>query len=136
MATQGLGQSPCRLAEPVSLQRNASVATKTTSPRTVVRLVVSLPLSSKSLGSPVAVEVLARLTSEQLSQELPHIDRIPLPQPVSASTLSGHVLGTVTRQTRPVQTLISGKHHETNQFPCPEVLPHPSLSGFPLVPFS
>lgn len=40
----------------------------------------------------------------------------PLPCPVPAQALDGHLLGTVTHQTVRVHLLMSGNHHETIQF--------------------
>ena len=70
------------------------------------------------------------LIDDDLAQQL-NIDRVPLPQPAPASALDGHVLGTVTHQTRPVRMLLSGNHYETISF---HILksPHiPLILGYP-----
>ncbi|KAF7655617.1 hypothetical protein LDENG_00053640, partial [Lucifuga dentata] len=52
---------------------------------------------------------------EELVQQL-GIDQKPLPRPVPANALDGHLLGTVTHLTMPVHLLLSGNHKETIQF--------------------
>ncbi|KAF7653478.1 hypothetical protein LDENG_00082230 [Lucifuga dentata] len=52
---------------------------------------------------------------EELVQQL-EIGQEPLPHPVPANALDGHLLGTVTHLTSPVHLLLSGNHHETLQF--------------------
>lgn len=61
---------------------------------------------------------------EELATQL-GIDWVPLPQPLPANALDGHLLGTVTHQTTPVHMLLSSNHHETIQF---HILESPQLS--------
>ena len=70
------------------------------------------------------------LIDDELARQL-GIDRVPLPQPVPASALDGHLLGTVTHQTRPVQMLLSGNHHETISFHILRSPRIPLILGYP-----
>lgn len=59
------------------------------------------------------------------------IKRVPLPHPVPARALDGHILGTVTHQTSPVHLLLSGNHHETVQFHILSSSCLPLILGYP-----
>ena len=70
------------------------------------------------------------LIDKELAVQL-GINLLPLPKPIPASALDGHLLGTITNQTSPVHMLLSGIHHEMIQF---HVLtsPHtPLILGYP-----
>ncbi|TKS65266.1 Retrotransposon-like protein 1 [Collichthys lucidus] len=70
------------------------------------------------------------IINEELAQQL-EIERVPLPQPVPANALDGHLLGTVTHQTVPVQMLLSGNHHETIMFHILDSLRIPLILEYP-----
>lgn len=53
------------------------------------------------------------------------------PNPLPASALDGHLLGTVTHQTMPVHMLMSGNHHDTVQFHILRSPNPPLLLGYP-----
>lgn len=53
------------------------------------------------------------------------------PNPLPASALDGHLLGTVTHQTMPVHMLMSGNHHDTVQFHILRSPKPPLLLGYP-----
>ena len=72
----------------------------------------------------------ANIIDEELALQL-GIERIPLPHPVPASALDGHLLGTVFYQTIPVPMLLSGNHHETVQFHILSSPRIPLILGYP-----
>ncbi|KAJ3595040.1 hypothetical protein NHX12_004345 [Muraenolepis orangiensis] len=59
------------------------------------------------------------------------IAHVPLPCPVPANALDGHLLGTISQQTTPVRMLISGNHHETLQFHILQSPQLPLILGYP-----
>ena len=72
----------------------------------------------------------ACIIDEELAHQL-GLGRVPLPQPVPARALDGHILGNVTHQTSPVHLLLSGNHHETIQFHILSSLRLPLILGYP-----
>ena len=72
----------------------------------------------------------ACIIDEELALQL-GLGRVPLPQPVPARALDGHILGNVTHQTSPVHLLLSGNHHETIQFHILSSLRLPLILGYP-----
>ncbi len=70
------------------------------------------------------------IINEELAWQL-EIERVPLPQPVPANALDGHLLGTVTHQTIPVQMLLSGNHHKTITFHVLDSPRIPLILGYP-----
>lgn len=65
----------------------------------------------------------ANKIDEELAGQL-DINMLPLPKSLPARALDGHLLGTVTHQTVPVNLLMSGNHHETIGL---HVLPSPHI---------
>ena len=70
------------------------------------------------------------LNDEDLTVQL-GIDQVPLPRPVPAKVLDGHLLGTVTHQTMPIHMLLSSSHHETIQFHILKSPYLPLILGYP-----
>lgn len=68
--------------------------------------------------------------SQELARQL-GLDREPLPHPVPVRALDGHLLATLTHQTRPVELLLADQHRERLRF---HILDQPGLPlvlGFP-----
>lgn len=60
-----------------------------------------------------------------------NLSREPLPKPVPARALDGHLLGIVTHQTSSVGLLMSGNHHETLRFHIINSPQIPLILGYP-----
>ncbi|TWW68233.1 hypothetical protein D4764_19G0000310 [Takifugu flavidus] len=87
-------------------------------------VMVSSPLlSSPLLSSPFYP--LPVLSPSSLSTQPAISRRVPLHEP------DGHILGSITHRTSPVQLLISGNHHETIQFHILDFLNPPLILGYP-----
>lgn len=97
-------------------------------PRCLVKLL--FPGTSQVLSPLIDSGADADFIDEGLARRM-RINRVPLPEPVPARALNGHLLGMVTHQTEPVKLLMSGNHHETIQFhllPSPHI---PLILGYP-----
>jgi len=97
-------------------------------PRFQARLV--LPGETHTLATFIDSGADVCLMDKELARQL-GLGQIPLPRPVLASALDGHVLGTITHQTTPIHMLLSGNHYETIQFhilPSPQI---PLILGYP-----
>lgn len=70
------------------------------------------------------------LLDKELARQL-GISCVPLPEPVPATALDSHLLGTVTHQTVPVRMLLSGNQHETIQFHILQSPHLPLILGYP-----
>ena len=99
-------------------------------PRPLFHVQLLLPGGSHTLATFIDSGADVSLIDEELARQL-DLRKVPLPHPVPASALDGHLLGTVTHQTTPISMLLSGTHQETIQF---HILRSPNLPlilGYP-----